>query len=963
MERYQLGSAGINDFYFDESKMTGIMIGDDMIVKVLAITSEGQIENKEFIEVDSEYYCIAGSSANGKVIYAGENNQAHTTSISDTNNSSVFCEYLGKVLDIALDKDGVRACLVGNDKNPVIFSFDKNKKLSFDSDVACSLISCCWSPDCKTFAVVAKNGTLSLYNVDDDFTEIKRLHHWKISEKDIKEDYYHGINPQFVSEDKLIVAGKDCLQIITRKDGTWLYSISSKIKHQSNIYHVAHLRDNFIATVSQDKKLSIWNLSLELKLNAFELNYKVLRIRFLSTNDIIAVLDDQGQIFTATNSIRAANIQTAQILPDTQSENEVSNKELPSSSRDEVDKREHNLPSADLDNGRMDEERRVTEVHGQENTENSNYRIEDDKLGFDSFVGHKNRNLVYEEAEEADMRRGAGILEELESKYDRSNQKQVRTKREDIVVQPAFIPGSTTGTGDSRSRRHYICYNMYGKVMWRTVGDKNIIDAEYSLGSLSKQGILNDANYNMASINYRGVLLASTGQIIKEDEYMDEEKTDKQLNSFLTFASSDRKKNWEVNFGRNENVLNVALGIHCSVVYTNKKIVRVFSPEGKEDQIFGFSKPVIGMTIYENLLAIVYHDTLPFSGSQTSRLQIINLSSREVVNDIDIVLSFDSKLKWYGFSEEGIFYVQDSKYMLWGQQNQSLWAPVYDGAKEANMWILGVSEQTIIYVKLPYGEQEPSVFIDYPPSNTTFRPPFVKDDGKERFLELLKYDQGRLRHSYFGHMKNSNIYEDNTQYEDPMTVNRQGLKTEDQVEKLSLQVDKINIDRARIALLHGDDDAAIFYGLQLENTKTLEICLRMFESLGQSKVAERLKIETDKLGNVQYKIKSNTSRRYIPQLVLQSSHEVRYSNQTDPDFIVARQTEITSLLGYNSLKMNKGSFADIVDQNKATHTATNVYKGKSSESFRDGEDEKPKKMPTTSHDLFRDLSEMTKIKR
>ena len=948
MNRYQIGSSGICDFYLHPGSLKGVMVGDDMIIKELSVSTAGEVTAPEYIEVPKEFYCVDGSEKNDRVVFAGDENQAHVSSFSDLNNNSSFCDYLGKIWDIALDKNGVRACIVGDDKNPVIFNFETNKRLSFDSSVPCSLLSCKWSPDSKTFAVVAKNGQLSLYLVDDDFTQIKQLHTWKVTERDLKEDCPHGFNPHFVTEDKLIVAGKDCLQIITRKDGVWHYSISSKIKHQGIIYQLALLRDNFIVTVGQDKKAFIWNLSLELKIKAFDISYKILRIRFVPANDLLAILDDQGQVFTVTDCISGGSAASLPAREDTRISEEASVADEVGDAM--VIKTE---VGASLATNRMDEEKRPQPTEDEE----SNYRPEE-PVGFDSFVGHNNKNLVYDEAEEADMRRKAGILEDLESRYGRSNQKAAKPRREDNAPQPAFIPGSTTGTGEVRSKRQFLCHNMFGKVISRAVGEKTILDAEYSLSSLSKQGILNDANYNLAAINYRGVLLASTGQVIQEDEYIDEEKTDRQKNSILLFASSDRKKNWEINFGDKENIFSIAMGLHCMAVYTNKKIIRIIAPDGNEDQMFGFNKPVVGMSLYENLLAIVYHDCAPFSGCQMLRVQIMNLSNREVVDDRDIVLSQDSKLRWFGFSEEGIFYVQDTKFMIWGQQNQHLWAPVYDGAKEANMWMLGIDGQTIVYLKLPYGELEPSIFIDYPISNTTFRPPYIKDEGRARFLELLKYDQGRLRHAHFGHMKNSLFTGEDPNPNDPMTVNRSTLKSEDDVERLSIEADKVNIERARLALLHGDDEAAIFYGLQMESPKTMDILLRLIESLGYGRIAERLRYESEKLGNVQFKLKQGPTRKYVPQLVLQATtaHEVRFAHQID---LGHSRTTDASLLAFNSMKMNKSSFADIVDENRPAHNGGG--KVKASESSK--EEEKPKKKATTSHDLFRDLSEMAKTKR
>lgn len=937
MNRFQVGSPGYNDLFVHQKTLKGVCVADDLIIKTVTIGNNGDVVPDEFIEGTNELYCIDGHQDSGRVVFAGEGNQAFTSNMDNLNSSQVFCEYLGKVWDIALDQVGVRACLVGDDKNPILFDFNLNKKLSFEAQVPCGLISCCWSPDSSHFAVVGKNGQLTLLSVDQAFTEIKLVHQWKIAERDFKEECLHGFNPAFIDEKTLITAGKECLQTITKKADGWSYSISSKIKHQAQIYQVAVLRDSFVATVGHDKKLSIWNLGVELKLRTFDINYKVSRIRFVSSQDLLLIADDQGQIFSVTNPIKAAEIPVASVEEDTKMTVESKKETFQEEAKSEID-------GVKLEN-RMDEEKKAEERRKTIDDENSNYQFEEEKTNGNNQASYRNKQLVYDEADEVDMRRKAGLLEDMESRYgSKSIQKVYRPRREENPPQPAFISGSTTGTGEGRARRHFLCYNMYGKVLARQLNDKKgLVEAEFSVANLSRHSIINDRGFDMASINYRGILLASQGEIEKEDEYADEEKDENEKLSTLRFISVDFKNNWEISFGPHENIECIALGVHWAAAKTNKGLIRIFNPSGTEDHLFAFGRPIVGLAIYENLLAILYHDGAPFSGRQIIRLQFKNLSNREVVEDREIPISPDSRLRWYGFSDEGIFFVQDTKFMLFCQQTASTWVPVFDGAKEANMWVIGVSDQTIVYLKLPYGEYEPSVLINYTPSNTGFRPPFMKEDSKPRFLALLKLDQARLRVSYFGNMRASAAYEDVNH--DPTAFVRQSIPSEEDLDKQALEVDRITIDHARKALLKGEHEAAIYYGLQLESPKALDICLRMFESLGQPKIAERLKIESDKIGNVQFLYRQTATKRYIPQLVVQAPG-------AETEILIK---ESTSLLTFNSIKLNKSSFADVLEDKQP---GTKV---KASESSK--EEEKPKKKPATSHDLFRDFADMGKSKR
>jgi hypothetical protein len=863
MNRHQIGSPGLNDFYIDDQKGKGIMVGDDMIIKVFQIDEKGRISNDDLIESDQELYCVHGSSLNGRVVFAGDDNKAFTSQITDLSSKQFFAEYKGKVLDIALTHGGHRACLVGDDKDAVIYDFDLQRKLTTDSSNICSLISCAWSADGLHFAVVGRNAILSLYEIDMDFTQIKQVHQWKISEKDIKDDYPHGMNPQFVGTDKLIVGGKDRLQLISKHGSTWTYSTCSGIKHADTIYYVASLRDNFIATVGADHKVNIWNLTLELKLNSLSVNYKCCRIRFLPSNDILAILDEEGQIFTVDGIVKAGH-QSMKIEPEVSNHSAVEESEaLPKS--DKQDNEEVEEPVRN----RMDEEKKNSEVKSSNPRDEDSSFVADYAKGsfkFDSHIKKNNQNLVYDEADEEDMNKNAGLFDdEVSRPHDHSlpTRKNMDKYREE-QLQKAFIPGSTS----LQNKRCFICYNMYGKVVSRSEGSNSIIDVEYSLGNLSKVGFLNNYNYTMASINYRGVLLASTGVVIREDEYVDETIDELKRLSTLFFCSATSKNEWMVTLNQHENITNVALGMYWVAAYTNKKIIRIFGPEGIETDMIGFHEPVIGMCFYENLLAIVYHSSLPFSGNQCSKVRIINLSSKEVVLDSTLILSNDSKIRWFGFSEEGIFYVQDTKYMVWGQQNEHVWTPVFDGAKEANMWILGISEQNIISIRLQYGELEPLQLVNYLPMSIPFRPPLTSKgvEAKDAFLNTLKHSQEKLRNSYFGNMKKQSIYGEVPNFDDPMTVNRATIKTEEELEKLVIEADKQWIELARKAALRDNYEAAIYYGLQLQSPKTLDNCLRLFEGMGKGKLAQQLRLESEKLGALQYKYRGG-NKQYIPQFV------------------------------------------------------------------------------------------------
>ena len=61
------------------------------------------------------------------------------------------------------------------------------------------------------------------------------------------------------------------------------------------------------------------------------------------------------------------------------------------------------------------------------------------------------------------------------------------------------------------------------------------------------------------------------------------------------------------------------------------------------------------MVGYENFLAIIYHAGPAFLGSQSMRVKIINMTTRDyrILIDAECPASPASLLTWVGFSEEG----------------------------------------------------------------------------------------------------------------------------------------------------------------------------------------------------------------------------------------------------------------------------------------------------------------------
>lgn len=83
---------------------------------------------------------------------------------------------------------------------------------------------------------------------------------------------------------------------------------------------------------------------------------------------------------------------------------------------------------------------------------------------------------------------------------------------------------------------------------------------------------------------------------------------------------------------------------------------------GNELHSLSFDRRFVTMEAYEDLLVVVYHSTMPMWGCQSLKMRIykINPFAVKVEREAKMPIRPNSLLKWFGFSEEGMLFCQDS---------------------------------------------------------------------------------------------------------------------------------------------------------------------------------------------------------------------------------------------------------------------------------------------------------------
>jgi hypothetical protein len=110
-----------------------------------------------------------------------------------------------------------------------------------------------------------------------------------------------------------------------------------------------------------------------------------------------------------------------------------------------------------------------------------------------------------------------------------------------------------------------------------------------------------------------------------------------------------------------EEIVEVAFGSGW-VAGLSDEDVYIFDFAGNCTNRIGIDRTNVAMRGYEDMLVLVYHDAVPFDGSQSLRMRIYNITgnSVKVKEEIAVPISRSSTLKAFGISSKGLIYSQDS---------------------------------------------------------------------------------------------------------------------------------------------------------------------------------------------------------------------------------------------------------------------------------------------------------------
>jgi hypothetical protein len=419
-------------------------------------------------------------------------------------------------------------------------------------------------------------------------------------------------------------------------------------------------------------------------------------------------------------------------------------------------------------------------------------------------------------------------------------------------AQNPFNIGSTS----LESTRNYLAWNMSGSVISRKAVEMDYLDIKYSLGDLSQRTLPNQYTYSMADINFKGVLLASTGYKVSEDEYEDDLMTDDMKKARINFYASKGNNKWSKTLDIGENVLAIALGARFSAVSTSNNFIRFFAPEGMEFFILG-AKNVISLAAYENVLAILYHGALPFSGNQAIKVKLFDTITLRTILDCPIVISQNSKVKWFGFSSNGNLFIQDSNYTLWSLMGEYDFTPVLQS--KAPFWVVGITDNSVSGVRLAYGESEPNPLAQHRPKKIELKIPFTTPEYVNVAMAAVQNKQRKFQNEIWGHMSKCQTF-------DVFDFQRKEMPNRLDLKKSGIELDRMKVNLVRESIMRGQEEEALWVALQIKNPKVFEVCCKLVAGLDKPKFLDKLRNMYPKEGASHFyeKLEQNVRFAYQP---------------------------------------------------------------------------------------------------
>ena len=686
------------------------------------------------------------------------------------------------------------------------------------------------------------------------------------------------------------------------------------------------LNENFII-ISSMIQFVLFNIITEKEECAINISSSVKKIKYYN-NDIVIFLDN--------GIINKFNLETKE-------NNEINNELIENTNTDlicELKTNKENTKSKrkkillEYDNNK-DNDKKTQPIQPLSNVEvkedslnlNGSYYeafkdLESEQLMFknenqDSIVSIKENHLI----KSKDLKELVTIESQNPLKQEISkNQKESSNRIMELIgkyPQGILYSGSTS----IQNGRKLLKANHVGEI--RTYNDSNIntIEIKFADISLHKKLIIdNKDNYFAGDINERGFALISKGKVVNLDEYEDEEDCDEETPK-LYFKSVHPDFDWTIEFPIGVNLESVTVSSQFVVLSDSNSLIRVYDHAGTQMLSFTFDSSLTTIISFEYFIGVVYSTSLPLFGHQSLKIREYNLKNNKIELDLNIAISPSSKLQWIGYSDDGVFYTQDSLGIIRTLKDKIFWTPILENSN-TNFWITGVIDKELTGFKLLNNEKTPSPLYQY--STIAIKRNFSiynsYDLEKSKLLEIavseidLTNNKELLQNFY--HIKESytsdvyrNIFKDKIKSQEDLSQGFTLLETQ-------------KIEYIRFLCVNGNYNAAMFYALQIKSKVHFDIVLSMFEKLKLKKIAESLKSMANEFGH--FALLSGVGKTDLSFSETITNNETKTNNESQNSYKLKNYIELQENSKDNSENYFQSLKQQIYSQDKVSEEPENI---------------------------------------
>ena len=806
----KINTKGKLGIYYSSNTKKYYTVGQDRTTKIIS-QNQQNFEIQKFEDNDSEYFFIKKFDEEKILLIGGNLNNKGVIKKLDEDLKileEIFsCE--NEILEICENK-GILFCLLKNGIQ--VFSISEKKSFFYEEENIKRILKL----DNEVFIVVGEKLEKLVFK-ENEFDIEKKIF------LELKNDFDNFL----IFKNNLVCSKNEKLFVVNflKKEVNEIENLTDSETIESLLY----VKNNEILIFSN--KTLFW-VDIKEKKNIAFLEYKNKPLFLLENEDNFVLVDKSGNM-NIIKFDRSIQIKRKKMIIDEEEYKEENqddvNIEAALADFDILKEKEKNveinLKKMEVENEpkkteEVQNNKKLTEINleKQEKTE----KTEEEKLILD-------KDFIVDDLNP----------QPVEKKDVEFNQKKKTT---DLLEFMGHYPNEIINSGsvDTKLRR-IIKTNQTGTITSYLEPELNNIEIEFSDHDLHSKILMeNTDNIMFGDLNEKGFILASYGKEINEDEYEEEEQEDKDELAKLIFKSITNDNEWTIEYPIGINIEFISLSCKYIYVVDNSYNIRCYSFGGIEIMNFSLGS-IICVSSFEHLLAVVQQKSLPIFGRQNLVMTIFNIHTMEKIIEMDLVLSPFSTLRWFGFSDEGIIYTQDSEGYIRMQVYNNYWITLHRPKSQRNFWLFGVMDKELIGYRLMVGEKSPDVFKKYSvfrlmPKCETFS---VNENNLNEEGDLIystaDFLNEKYRYEQFKHIKHTitkNVL---------VNIFKEKILTPDERLEKELQIELKKVEFIRKLLCEGREQAALFQTFQLKKEEHFQLVIKLFEKLKFKKLADQLK--------------------------------------------------------------------------------------------------------------------------